>query len=1152
MIEDRSSSSQSFLNMYKFLTSSVREAKSFNLTEIIEADELEQLQRMVQSGNLSLKKWRCESKNQTLLHVAALADAVDVIEYLTSCAHSVNIDAQDKDGNTALHLAVFYGREEACRVLLRSKINVALLNVKNDPALHVALRKCNSDPKMMPIVEEFIGHHSCSKNVMVEGRHKWNGLQVLAGLRNAGLRNVFMFQLFHESLKKQSGSVDHLFVRDMNGANLMHMAARAGSYRIVKFIFEVMSRDPSPPSEEFLTAVANDNKTPLHYSVEGGHYKCAKILLEHGADCTMLIGNRTPPIHRVCIRGDLEMLKMMVEMKGSSVLLALDKDKGTLLHSCAASTCNQNMVTYLVQNGIGVNEVDNVGLTPLANAILLGSEMAVCHLCQVGADPEIADHNGCNALHLSIKTKRLGVFKRVVGSSKAEAMAKWPNKQGLEPLQLALKIGWTEVIDYLLPLSDNYVKDKEGNNLMHHAALSTNERVLVLLLRYPFCHNMINQANHSGLSPLHFSASKENPNIAQLLLEHGAVVQRSKTGLTPFMCACSKGNFETARTLLLADKFQKNWVDHDGNSSLHFAVDGSNSRIIKLCLDEGTAVALNNDGLSFFDKIIDLQNVKLAKVALQHSRWEEILNVVSPYRPHSVVRIVDDIPEVYGVLLDQCFSKSSHVSMHKDYWEEFNFKGVTVIREKHKRKLTAVPENDNYFEMKNRTMHSGSVSEQTKNDFLQTSTSTASNLGCCRRGDERPLHILRKLVEKNYQVYLLHPVVAAFIRTRWNGFSANFYLFKLFFHFLMALLLTIFLIKLPQPKANSMNGNNITYDCLSLSGQERGYLGVIMALCFVNLLFFVEQISHRWHLLLQTFLEGVTWMNFLASVLTIFFLCCLLACKPVQSWWNIAAVAVTFSWLCVGFNLQLINLGNIGIYLTMLMQTSQLVFAVLALMFFLLVAFGIPMYLLIGYGELQFASAELSLFSMLNTLIGITDYSEFIKLLQMKALLFPTTTFLYFVIILVVFPIVMINILIGLAVGNIKNIQKNAIISRREVEVRALSHMDNLYCLQRCFKSFTIAKYKYYPNRRKNICQWITDSLFQFHGENFYAEELRTFSREVTRIVSEEGENHQNQMKQLEKCFDELASHQATHQASTLNRVIQLESSFDSLRNHMK
>jgi len=121
----------------------------------------------------------------------------------------------------------------------------------------------------------------------------------------------------------------------------------------------------------------------------------------------------------------------------------------------------------------------------------------------------------------------------------------------------------------------------------------------------------------------------------------------------------------------------------------------------------------------------------------------------------------------------------------------------------------------------------------------------------------------------------------------------------------------------------------------------------MLILCFPNLLFFVEQITHSWRLL-PTFL-GVTWRNFLASVLTITSLCFILAGKPIVSWWSIAAVAVSFSWLSVGFNLQLVNFGNMGIYLIILMKASRIVFTVLALVLFFLLALGIHMYLLVGH-----------------------------------------------------------------------------------------------------------------------------------------------------------------------------------------------------------
>jgi len=70
--------------------------------------------------------------------------------------------------------------------------------------------------------------------------------------------------------------------------------------------------------------------------------------------------------------------------------------------------------------------MDSVGLTPLANAILLCSETAVCRLLKVGADSSIADHGGWNAWHLATRGKRLEVFKRVVESNEAKAMVKCP------------------------------------------------------------------------------------------------------------------------------------------------------------------------------------------------------------------------------------------------------------------------------------------------------------------------------------------------------------------------------------------------------------------------------------------------------------------------------------------------------------------------------------------------------------------------------------------------------------------------------------------------------------------------------------------------------------------------------------------------------
>ncbi len=1098
----------------------------------------EELRRLIGAGKISIKKWRDNVTCQTLIHVAAQSGQANSLEVLLSASHSVTLNAQDLDGNTALHTSVFNCHREASILLLTGGINDELVNKTLDPALHVAFRRYT--PKMLPLIKAFIEHPNV--DILVEGRHKWNSLQVLTDLGNYEL-----LVMLHEKLMKISDNMSHLLVRDNNGANLMHMAARAGASKILRFLFSVCHS-----CEDLMQAVAADDKMPIHYAVEGGHTECVQMLLSHGADCAVLIGNRTPPIHRVCIKCDMDMLKMIVEVVGPDILHAHDKEGGTLLHSCAASTCSKEMVVYLVQNGIGVNDTDNVGFTPLANAILLGNANAVENLLEIGADPLIADKNGCNALHLCVKGRRRDIFNKVISSEKAKLMAARPDRKGFEPLQLALKVGWIEVIDSLLPLGDSYTKDKDGNNLIHYAALSTNDKVILRILHYPFGLSMINETNHSSLTPLHLAASKTNPNVAQVLIEHGAVLQRSKTGLTPFMCACSNGNFETARTLLLVDKFQKNWVDRDGNSSLHLAVDGGNANILKLCLDEGTFIVLNNNGQSFFDKILDMQRQTLAEVVLQHPRWEECLDITSLDKPHPIVRILDDIPEVYGILLDQCYSTSNHNPKHRDYWEEFNFKSVIISPMNTNVVASRRKDNDGDggAEFSLQRMHGGSVTErkmrETRHDTVIDMQLRSTQCSCFPNRDTRPLAILRKLVESNHQTYLLHPVIAAFIRTRWNGFSANYYLFKLLMHFLLALLLTVFLTHLPTSELPLvLKGNDTDYH-YQLSKGQTSFACIIIVISFLNLFFFVEEITHRCHLLVQTFFEGIVGMNFVASILTIIYMSSVLAEQPVAIWWGVATSAVCFTWLTVGFNLQLINLGNIGVYITIIINTTRLILTVLVLVFFLVLAFGIPMYLLLGYERnLQYTSVGLALFSIINDLIAVTDYYTFVKLEQNGVLLFPTMVFLFLVVMLILLPIVTANVLIGLAVGNIKKIQKNAVISRREVEVRALSHTDNLFCLQRCIRNFTTLHYRRYPNRIKNLWHWISDHLFQFQGDKLYAEELKVMSRAVTKIVAKQGEKQETRILKLGKSLEEIAA----TQVESLERLMKLES---TLRNRLK
>ena len=582
-------------------------------------------------------------------------------------------------------------------------------------------------------------------------------------------------------------------------------------------------------------------------------------------------------------------------------------------------------------------------------------------------------------------------------------------------------------------------------------------------------------------------------------------------------------------------KFQRNWTDHNGNTSLHLAVDGGNPNILSFCLDKGTPITLNDDGISFFDKIIDKKKNQLAEAALQHPRWEECLDNTSPDRPHCLVRIVDDIPEVYGVLLDQCFSKSSLDRKDNDYWEEFNFKGVTLSS--HAKyppgKLYETPSKDDLdnIEMNISVIHAQNWVEE---DNISTVPARMdyqrnSKLECCRRGDLLPFAIIRKLIESKHNLYLLHPVVEAFIRTRWSGFHKWFYRVKIFIHFILALMLTVFLTTIPQHGSKESNYTTVVFQnttyCEYLSMGHLTLLYAILVTSLPSLLICLAQIIHRYLNIKEVFQETALWINFIAAILTIIYICSLLAADIVLLY--IAAIAACFTWLSVGFDLQVINVGNIGMYITIIMSTTRIAFKVLSIIFFLFLAFSVPLHILVGDKRTpQFSSFGLSVFSIFNSLFANLDVTELIELDQTGELPFPVAVFMLVVAILILLPIITINVLIGLAVGDIDKIKKNALISQRVLEIRVLAHLDHIAFPKWLFKRHSLTHHRYYPNHRKNAWQWITRYLYHYKRHNLYTEESEESIDMIRHMLAVERKVQEKSMAKLTKKIEEIVVEQ--------------------------
>ena len=1063
--------------------------------------EREEVGRFVASGNLvQLKLFQQQKKvkvhdwvdvgtSHTLLHLAAASNQATMILFLTSNATFSWINSQDTEGNTALHVAVMNGNIEATKALLDSGIDDSIKNDNGESALHVAIKQGSKAVQLVKLIVEHSAVH-----LLVEGCQNASTLHLSAKHSNTEAFKLIYMRILEASSEMLSCK---LLVRDKSGASIMHVAARFGAYSIIEFLLSVCS-DLGYSNEDFLDILSYDQKYPLHFAVEGNHIESVQCMLQHGADCTKSGGNNFSPVHMACSQDKLAILKAMVNVQGKEILKSRSHNGQTLLHSSVFSICSKDLIFYLLENGLGIDDQDDDGLTPLAQAIVLGSTKATEILLMKGANPVIKNTQGCNALLLSVAAKKLEVLKKVIALGNAEILVKDANNNGTSPIHLAIELGLNDMVEPLLALVDHFPKDGTGNNYLHLAALSGSTSTLLHVLSMPMGKFMTNECNSMGFTPLHYASAGASLAVVQNLLDHGASSHRNNMGHTPFMLACRNGNLEIAQLLLSENYFLKDWTDFEENSALHLAVEGKNPQIITYCLDEDMLIKLNANGLTFFDLILQSKDKKLAEAALKHSRWAEYGATAELHKPHPLLCLIDRIPDAYNIVLDQCFTTSGHEISHTDYWEEYNFVGVNTSLCQACSQGTVVSSGNCHIAMESRQLHH--EDGQLSSNFVPS------------KRHPNPFDIISKLIENNHEQYLLHPVIAAFINSRWKGFGQYYYYSRFFFIILLAFLSIILAVVTPLSQQASPFGNET---CSRSNTSERIavllYLSVLVSL--INLVYlFIHVIVHYNRLTPYFFRNIMAWTTLIAPVCTIIYAVSVIVNGSNCSLTGASAVGVCFAWFSVGFSMQLIRFYNIGVYVTIVMNTTRSVFGILLIMSVFIIALGVPLHILAGSIDIQFSSIGIGLFSTLGYLVGLTDYQEIVMNEVQGSLRYSFAIFFLLTVIIIILPIVLINVLLGLVLGDIARIQEDALITHRKFEIVALAVMEKLTFIQRIFKDLSKARHKHYPNRKNGVSKiifYLTELNYRANISNSYNQNPAHTRNDLTQ------EKEHSEIKQL-------------------------------------
>lgn len=416
---------------------------------------------------------------QTPLHICAIHNVPSVAALLLRSRYP-SLDHGDSQGCTALHHAAYHGHVEVAEHLLKAGINMAAMDKLGRTAMHSMA--CGGSTGMLSVLRE------AGASITVREYHgrtvahyaaMASQTELLAALLKIDKnfvndRDDDGYTPLHYAVQNgQNAKTIELLVQNgcdvtaaaSDGATPLHVAASlAESAKPIEYLINCKGINLNAKNSDGMTplhlasewtkvsrvdtliqagaevdARSHDSATPLHCAAIGGHQLVVKHLLKFGADVNARMRGELTPLHLAAYNSSRPVVQTLVEMGAD--IEAKDCSKRTPLFLAAGSIADNGSYTveYLVRNKAVVNLADKLGHTPLHMAASKGLEQVVDILLEAGAEVDIPDMRGRNALHLAVLTHSESTVKKLCCADERAVYRQDIN--GFYPLHYAAYIG---------------------------------------------------------------------------------------------------------------------------------------------------------------------------------------------------------------------------------------------------------------------------------------------------------------------------------------------------------------------------------------------------------------------------------------------------------------------------------------------------------------------------------------------------------------------------------------------------------------------------------------------------------------------------------------------------------------------------------------
>jgi len=453
-----------------------------------------------------------DSAGNTILHLAVKnkGDAVIIGKIIQQNA---NINARNREGDTALHIAARMNQKEAGEYILSKKANIFYANSIGESPLYIALTHPSGVLQWM-FTSETISAHDGLGNTMLHYAALWKmdkhipfiiqrGVSTEAA--NATGETPLFWAVKYDgasTIKVLLAANANLHARDSLGNSVLHAAVRWNAKNSVNSLLSA-GIDANVHSL--------DMTTPLHEAVRLGITDIAVVLIKHGADLEVRDAGGNTPFMEAVKASQIDTVTLLARMGANPMTRNVNGD--TPLHAAIARE-DSVTVKALLSMGVSIHARNTRNRTPFQIALNNYPEMVPILLTKDRVN--LSDDFGNSPLHIAIQEKVPASTLSVIIEKGTRLSA--IDSNGRIPLRLAADMSNWELARVLADAGSDPFLPAVDNKTSGEVAIVRGGDAI----RAVFSGRSINAKDVSGNTILHYAARMGKPETISLLLELGA------------------------------------------------------------------------------------------------------------------------------------------------------------------------------------------------------------------------------------------------------------------------------------------------------------------------------------------------------------------------------------------------------------------------------------------------------------------------------------------------------------------------------------------------------------------------------------------------------------------------------------------------------